>query len=103
MIKPLLLGLIALSGISEAVLPPAWEGVREIKAILDSKDLNLYLDSADSIQSIEREDDGWVINTNRSQINVEIERLQQERPGPEQFEIKFNRKISPVQTGNILR
>lgn len=87
----LLLGLIALSGVTEAILPPAWEAVREIKTLLDAKDLKSYLDSAEIIQSIERVPDGWVINTNRSKIFIHIQKLPQNRPGPEEFELKFSK------------
>ena len=46
-----------------AILPPAWEGVRELKAILDDKQLSQYLESGDVIEKIEHLESGWQIMT----------------------------------------
>ena len=76
-------------------LPPAWEGVREIKAILDAPDLNQHLDSSEVINGIYREDEGWVIQTSRSEIHVKVESLPQSIPGPVKFHLTFKKLGSP--------
>lgn len=73
-----------------ALLPPAWEGVREIKAILDDENLSHYLNSGDLILSIERQEEGWVIKTNHSSIKVKVQKLPQSMPGPEKFELHYD-------------
>lgn len=80
--KRLLLGLILLSGVGEAALPPAWEAVREIKAILDDNQLNHYLDSGEIVNKIERTEEGWAIQTNRSRISITVKTLPQSVPAP---------------------
>lgn len=86
-----ILAFLALSSSCYAVLPPAWEGVREIKMILEDKELKDYLESGDVIDSISKTDKGWAIRTNHGTIEIEVQRLPQNTPGPAQFELKFNR------------
>jgi hypothetical protein len=86
-----ILSVLLLSSSCYGALPPAWEGVREIRLILEDKQLNRYLESGDVIESISKTEKGWAIHTNHGTIEVEVQRLPQNMPGPEQFELKFNR------------
>lgn len=82
---------LLLSATCYAILPPAWEGVREIKAILDDSELANYLESGDAIQAIEKTETGWAIQTNHSKIDVEVTVLPQDMPGPQKFDLKFSK------------
>lgn len=73
-----------------AVLPPAWQGVAELKSIFESSELQNYLNSADIIQTITKVDGGWLISTNRSQIRVDVVTEYQSRPGPRRFSLHFS-------------
>lgn len=81
-----------LAATSSAILPPAWEGVREIKAVLDNDALHHYLDSGDIIRSIEKTKFGWEIHTNHSIIEIQVKKAAQAHIGPEQFELHFERR-----------
>lgn len=72
-----------------AVLPPAWQGIKELQAILQNRELSQHLDSGDYIEGINRSEQGWVLTTNHSLIEIEVKPLQQDVPGPERFELKF--------------
>lgn len=74
-----------------ALLPPLWEGVSEIKAILTDEHLKDYLDSAEIIEQITKVSNGYLIKTNRSELLAEVKTLPQERPGPAKFEIQFSK------------
>jgi hypothetical protein len=78
----------------EALLPPAWQDVAEVKAILNAPDLSNYLESGDAVESIAKTDAGWEITTNHSKVKVEIVRKPQNMPGPEKFTLKFYK--SPI-------
>lgn len=81
--------LIAIQGQSFAVLPPLWQGVQELKTILNDKRLGEYLDSGDVITSIKKTDDGWVIITNKKNVAVQVSYEHSPRPGPVPFSLKF--------------
>lgn len=89
--KNICLFFLLLSSPALAVLPPAWEGVRELKAILDDEQLPHYLDSGERIEAIRKTEGGWAIETNRSKIEVELIPLPQSLPGPQQFQLHFKR------------
>jgi hypothetical protein len=78
-----------------AVLPPVWQGVTEIKAILNSQALDQYLDSGDILESIARHEDGWLITTSRSQVYVKVAPEPQNRPGPQRFHLEFSSQVRP--------
>lgn len=83
---------LSLSNNAYALLPPFWEGVAELKAIFSDDKLKDYFDSADVIQSITKTPDGYLIITNRSQVNANVQYQPQDRPGPAKFQIVFQRK-----------
>lgn len=91
--KALLAALILVSASAEALLPPVWQGVAEIRAIVNSKELNQYLDSGDILESITKHEEGWIIQTNRSSVFVKVKEEPQDRPGPEKFHLEFSSPI----------
>lgn len=87
----LILPILFLSFASaEAILPPVWQGVAEVRAILDSSELNQHLNSGDILESIIKNDDGWTIQTNRNSIHVKVVPEPQNMPGKEKFHIEFS-------------
>lgn len=90
--KKTLLGVLLLTlvqGHSFAVLPPLWQGVDELKVILNDKSLGNYLDSGDAISSIKKTEKGWVIVTNKKRVTAEVTYENVTKPGPATFSIKY--------------
>lgn len=88
------MGLILITTYAEGALPPAWQNVAEIKAILNNPELSHVLDSADLIESISKTEEGWKIITNHGEIAVKINPIPQAMPGPEQFTLEFSKSQS---------
>jgi hypothetical protein len=84
-----LVSFVLLQNTLPAVLPPLWQGVREIEAILSDKHFGKELDSGESILEIKKTENGYLIITNRREHPVHIIYKPQSRPGPAQFEIEF--------------
>ena len=74
---------------AEALLPPVWQGVAEVKAILNDPQLSQHLDSGEVLESITKTDTGWEILTNRSRLRIDVIPQPQKMPGPEQFTLKY--------------
>jgi len=81
---------LLMSSTSYAVLPPAWQGIKELQTILQDKTLSQHLDSGDYIEGINRTENGWAITTNHSLVEIEVKPQPQDMPGPEKFELKFS-------------
>lgn len=75
-----------------AVLPPVWQDVAEIKAVLTDPALTQQLDSAELIQSINRIEKGWEIHTNKQTVVAEIVTQPQSSPGPERFKVLYKKQ-----------
>lgn len=80
---------LLLSQSAVALLPPLWQGVLEIKAILSDEHLKDYLDSAEVIESIVKNPTGYIIKTNYSELEAKVVALPQNKPGPAKFEVQF--------------
>lgn len=90
MIKTLILFLsICFISPLVAALPPAWQQVAELKAILNDQELKNYLDSADQIETIQKTAKGYLFKTRLTTIQVEIISLPTQQPGPASFKIQF--------------
>lgn len=88
--KLILLAVLCLHPL-HALLPPLWESVSQIKAILSDESLKDYLDSAELIESITRVEDGYLLRTNHSQLRAEITAAPQMRPGPAVYKVRFSK------------
>lgn len=75
---------------SYAALPPVWQGVAEIKAIVEDPKLSEFLNSGDILESITKSREGWVIKTSHSSVFVQVIPLPQEMPGPMKFELQYS-------------
>ncbi|MBN9378960.1 MAG: hypothetical protein J0H93_11340 [Chlamydiales bacterium] len=70
-----------------AALPPIFEDIAEIKAILDDQKFINLLDSADSIKEISKKENGYLVKTNKLEIFARIIYKPIPRPGPLSFDI----------------
>lgn len=75
-----------------AALPPLYQGVAELNALIHDSRMKEIPDG-DAIESITKTKDGWEVTTNHSLLQVDIENVPQQRPGPTHFRLKFH----PVQ------
>lgn len=81
--------LCCLTSSAFAALPPLWQGVAEIEAILKSPELGKELDSGEGLQGLYRNADGWIIETNKRKVQAVITHQPQDRPGPQKFTVSF--------------
>lgn len=73
-----------------ALLPPFAQSMVELKAILNSKELAETFGMAENIQEIKKTEHGYIIQTHSQQVEVDVKYLPASRPGPAQFDLKFN-------------
>lgn len=88
--------LLALCGASLAVstslfaaLPPLYQGIEELKTILADEKLGQLLQSGEVIEDISKNNDGYLITTNRHRLQAQVVYEPAARPGPAQFHIVF--------------
>lgn len=74
-----------------AILPPLYEGLQQLKAIIEDPQLTEELQSGDLIEAIERNESGWEIRTNHFHLQVDVHRKPQSHPGPASFEYQFHK------------
>lgn len=77
-------------GSLSAALPPLWQNVAELKAILEDKELGATLQSGDAIESIEKTENGWVIKTNHRTAKIEVKVEPAKMPGPAKFTLQWS-------------
>lgn len=87
--KKILFALALATTHAHAVLPPLWQGVAELKAILDDKSLGDAIPSGDVILKINKDSDGYTIVTNKREVHVKVDYQPQDHPGPAKFNIRF--------------
>lgn len=67
-----LFGLLLLTNSAFAALPPAAESLRRIKMITESKELYEQLDSADWVETITQTEHGYLVQTQKCQVLVDV-------------------------------
>lgn len=72
-----------------AALPPLFEDIAEIKAILSDEKLGQLLEAGESIDQINKIKIGYAIITNKHKLIAKVIYKPINRPGPAQFDIKF--------------
>lgn len=80
---------VVFNGVAFGALPPLWQNVAEIKAILNDPKLGEFLSSADIIHEIKKSPQGWVIVTQREELSVEVVYQAASHPGPVPFTLIF--------------
>lgn len=81
--------LLLLTAQCGAALPPLWQNVAELKAILEDKRLGEKLESGEVIMEIENTDASWLITTNHNQLSVNVVYGKRDMPGPATFTLEF--------------
>lgn len=71
-------------------LPPLWQSVREIEAILESEELGKHFEAHAPIIEISKIGNGYLIRTEKQEVVVEVRYLPGKMMGPTNFELKFN-------------
>lgn len=72
-----------------AILPPLYQTSNEIKAILESKELGQKLGSGDVIQTIQKNESGYEIITNKHRLQVDVSYVSNKGPGPAEYKFIF--------------
>lgn len=73
----------------EALLPPLYQTSSEIKAIMADEQLGEKLQSGEVIEKIEKNDLGYLITTNKSQLQVRVAYEPTGHPGPAHYRLEF--------------
>lgn len=73
----------------QAALPPFYQSVKELDAILHDPGFNGQFTSADYIETIEHVADGWRLTTNKRTVLAKIVHKKSQMPGPLQFDIEW--------------
>jgi len=84
-----LVAFVSISAASYAVLPPLWQNVAELKAILEDKRLGDVIQSGEIIVDIRKSDGGWTLITNHNEVNVKVIYQAISKPGPAAFNLEF--------------
>lgn len=86
----LLLAGILFTDRVEGILPPLYEGIKEIQSILSSPELGHKLESGDVIEKIEKTETGYKITTNKRELLIEVQYQKTRKIGPATYVLKFN-------------
>lgn len=76
-----------------ALLPPLYEGIKEVKTILASSELSQKLQSGEILEKIQKNDSGYVITTSQHQLQVDVIYSQTGKIGPAEYELRFHDPI----------
>lgn len=79
----------SLSGSLQAALPPLYQTAAEIVALLQDHELGKVLSDGEPIVEIHKIDTGYLVVTTKHQVQATIVYEPAVRPGPAQFNVKF--------------
>lgn len=79
---------------AEGALPPLYQSAKEIQAILGSPELSKRLSSGELIQKIERTNNGFIIETNHHQLEIEVVYQKTNLIGPQSFKLVFREPLT---------
>lgn len=92
--KKIIAFVILLSGTTlspiHAALPPFYQSTKELIAILENKQLEEKLSSGESIESVTRNEKGYLFVTNQHNLQVDVRYTPNVQPGPVQFDLYFH-------------
>jgi len=72
------------------ILPPFYQSQSEIEAILEDEDLQECLGTTRQINSIVRNDKGWIVSNDLYEVQVVIKYEYDGKLGPANFNITFD-------------
>lgn len=84
------LSFLSIFSSMEAVLPPLYEGAKEIRAMLKNRELDQKLESGEVITTIQKNEKGYEIITNKHRVQVDVIYQPNAHPGPARFELQFH-------------
>lgn len=73
-----------------ALLPPLAQSVAELRSLFSNGEVSSYLDSAEPIQKISKNEKGYLIETASQQMQVDVLYRPSRKVGPAEFDLKFN-------------
>ena len=85
--------VLALTTTVEAALPPLYQTSKEIKDILGNPEFDQKLHSGEVIESIQKNDKGYLVSTNYNTLQVNIIYQKTERIGPAAFTLQFEEPV----------
>lgn len=97
--KTFILGLASfftLATYADAALPPYYQSTKEFRALLDSNQLTNILGSGEAIRSITRDDKGFIIQTTKYKLRVDVVFDAMDHPGPAKFHLAFH-SLEPLE------
>lgn len=94
-LSAMVIGLGLISTLS-AALPPFYESLVEISAILKDQRLAEKLSSGEPIVEIKKNEKGYLITTNQHELQVNIVYQKQDMPGPAKFNLEFEGAVKAV-------
>jgi len=89
-----------------ALLPPLWQGIAEIQAIIEDKRLGEHLHAGESLLEIKKVEGGYLLITNQQLLFAEIIVEPSTIAGPKKFTVVFipqsasNLQFEPYQSSN---
>lgn len=91
--KYLFSSLILVSSV-HALLPPLYETLHQFQGLLNDPILVQKLNSGEAIESIQKEDDQFIVTTNKQVLKVKVEALPQTMPGPAHYQYVFGEPVT---------
>jgi hypothetical protein len=80
-------------GALHAALPPFYQSLREMEAVLTDPRLHELLGSAEMIQQVSKTDEGYLVLTQNYLVRVDLRYLPAKMLGPAHFELEFNNPV----------
>ena len=77
---------------ANALLPPLYQSLKEIDAIISNEQLKEELGSAEAVLEIKRVKDGYLVLTRQYMLKVEVIYIPRKIIGPAKFELRFHEK-----------
>jgi len=78
--------------LSYSALPPLYQGIKEIEAILQAPELKERLSSSEIIEEIIREDHGYIVLTQKQTLYVKVIPSNKSKIGPKEFDLEFSQE-----------
>jgi len=78
----------------EGALPPVYESIRELQALIDSPELVPALEGVAPITEIQRRDNRFIVVTPNKTIEVTVVYQPVDHPGPAKFYLDFHHETT---------
>lgn len=72
-----------------AALPPFAQTEREIRVIINSKELQQFIPYSDVFEKLTKTEEGYLITTNKREVRAVVHYSNESRVGPAEFSIEF--------------